>query len=317
VDLDSKIAVLGSTGLVGSTLTKKLNEEGYTNLVTVSHEKLDLRNQTSVKWFMRDEKPEYVFNCAALVGGIGANSNYPVNFLYDNMMIGFNVIRSCYEVEVKKLMVLGSSCIYPKICKQPIKESSLLSGSLEKSNEGYALAKISTIKLAQACNKQLDTNFISVMPCSLFGCGESFDLENSHLIPAIMRKMHEAKVQGKSEVEIWGSGNPKREFMYIDDLADALLFLMQEYNDSEVINVGTGVELTISEIALMIKEVVEFEGALVYNTNKPDGTMRKLLDSTNLIEMGWKPKVDFKDGLSLLYKWYLKELEENAGETSE
>jgi GDP-L-fucose synthase len=361
VDKHARIFITGHTGLVGSAIYNKLQAEGYINLITVEHAIIDLTKETEVKWFMKDNLPEYVFNCAGLVGGIWANSTYPVDYLYHNMMIGMNMVKYSYEVGVKKLLVLGSSCIYPKDCKQPIDESYLLSSSLEQTNEGYALAKISTIKLAQAYNKQYATNFISVMPCSLFGdndnfhpershlipaimrkmheakistiklaqaynkqyatnfisvmpCSlfgdnDNFHPERSHLIPAIMRKMHEAKIKGDNKVEIWGSGTPLREFMHTNDLSDGLLFLMNNYDSSEVINLGTGEDYEIREIVLMIKDIVGYEGELNYNLDKPDGTMRKLLDSSKITELGWKPKIDIYDGLMLLYNWYVKELE--------
>jgi GDP-L-fucose synthase len=309
VDKHARIFITGHTGLVGSAIYNKLQAEGYINLITVEHAIIDLTKETEVKWFMKDNLPEYVFNCAGLVGGIWANSTYPVDYLYHNMMIGMNMVKYSYEVGVKKLLVLGSSCIYPKDCKQPIDESYLLSSSLEQTNEGYALAKISTIKLAQAYNKQYATNFISVMPCSLFGDNDNFHPERSHLIPAIMRKMHEAKIKGDNKVEIWGSGTPLREFMHTNDLSDGLLFLMNNYDSSEVINLGTGEDYEIREIVLMIKDIVGYEGELNYNLDKPDGTMRKLLDSSKITELGWKPKIDIYDGLMLLYNWYVKELE--------
>lgn len=309
MDKHARIFITGHTGLVGSAIYNKLQAEGYINLITVEHAIIDLTKETEVKWFMKDNLPEYVFNCAGLVGGIWANSTYPVDYLYHNMMIGMNMVKYSYEVGVKKLLVLGSSCIYPKDCKQPIDESYLLSSSLEQTNEGYALAKISTIKLAQAYNKQYATNFISVMPCSLFGDNDNFHPERSHLIPAIMRKMHEAKIKGDNKVEIWGSGTPLREFMHTNDLSDGLLFLMNNYDSSEVINLGTGEDYEIREIVLMIKDIVGYEGELNYNLDKPDGTMRKLLDSSKITELGWKPKIDIYDGLMLLYNWYVKELE--------
>ena len=309
MDKNAKIYITGHTGLVGSSILNKLQAEGYQNLITRSHDELDLTKETEVKWFMRDHQPEYVFNCAGLVGGIYANSTYPVDYLYNNMMIGMNIVKYSYEVGVKKLMLLGSSCIYPKDCKQPIDESYLLSSPLEQTNEGYALAKISTIKLAQAYNKQHGTNFISVFPCSLYGDNDNFHPQNSHLIPAIMKKMHDAKTQGDNKVEIWGSGTPLREFIHTNDVADGLLFLMNNYDEGEIINLGSGEDYEIREIVLMIKDIVGYEGELNYNLDKPDGTMRKLLDSSKITGLKWKPKIDLYDGICLLYNWYLKELE--------
>ena len=304
---ESRIYVAGHSGMVGSAIVKKLQSEGYTNIITRSHEYLDLTIPYEVKYFIKDNKPEYVFQCAAKVGGICANSTYPVDFLYENMMINMNVIKYAYENDVAKLMVLGSSCIYPKECEQPIKEEYLLSKALESTNEGYALAKISGIKLCQAYNKQYGTNYISVMPCSLLGEGDNFHPQNSHLIPAIMLKCHNAKINGDKEVEIWGSGKPLREFMYTEDVADGLLFLMNSYDKSEVINLGTGIEHSISEIAEIIKEVIGFKGEFRYNTDKPDGTMRKVLDCSKMKKLGWKPKIELKEGIKMLYDWYLSE----------
>ena len=300
---DSKIYIAGHTGLVGSALYKKLTLEGYTNIITKSHSMLDLRDSVQVKWFMYDMKPEYVFVCAAKVGGIYANSTYPVDFLYDNLMIGLNIIKYSYRNEVTKLMYLGSSCIYPKVCPQPIKEEYLLTGKLEETNQAYALAKLSCISLCKAYNKQLGTNYINVLPCSIFGDNDNFDLKNSHFIPAIMRKMHEAKINNQDFVEVWGTGMPCREFLHSDDLADGLLFLMNE-SDEEVINIGSGIDYRIFEIVEMIKKVVEYKGEIHFDASKPDGTMKKLLCIDKITEMGWKPHLDFNQGLVKLYDWY-------------
>jgi len=310
---DSKIYIAGHTGLVGSALYKKLQSEGYTNIITRTHERLDLRDSVSVKWFFDDNKPDYVFICAAKVGGIYANDKYPVDFLYDNMMIGLNIIKYSFIYNVTKLMFLGSSCIYPKICTQPIKEEYLMTGSLEKTNEAYALAKLSCIKLCEMYNKQYKTDYISVMPCSLFGDNDNFDTLNSHFIPAIIRRMHDAKINNTETVTVWGTGMPRREFLHAIDLADALVFLMNSLN-KEIINIGSGIDYSIIEIVDMIKEVVEYKGNIEFDTAKPDGTMKKLLDVSKITDMGWKPQIEFKQGLRMLYEWYktdLKNGEEN------
>jgi GDP-L-fucose synthase len=290
--------------MVGSAVVRKLRSEGYHNLILKPHNIVDLSSQVETKWFLKDYKPDYIFICSAKVGGIHANNSYPVDFLYENMMIEFNIIKYAYEIGVKKLIMLGSSCIYPKNCKQPIREEYLLSNYLEATNEGYALAKISGIKLCQAYNKQYGTNFISVMPCSIFGVGDNFHPQNSHLIPAIMQRMYNAKINGDKEVEIWGTGKPKREFLYVDDLADGLLFLMQNYNESDIINIGTGVDYSISNIANQIKNIVGFKGELKFDTSKPDGTMKKLLDVSKINSLGWSHKIELKGGLKFLYEWF-------------
>lgn len=301
---DAKIYVAGHRGLVGSAICRKLQELGYHNILTRSHHELDLRNQKDVDEFFAHERPDYVFLAAAKVGGIIANSTYPAEFIYDNLMISAHVIHASYKYGVKKLLFLGSSCIYPRLCPQPIKEEYLLTGALEWTNEPYAVAKIAGIKLCQAYNKQYGTNFISCMPTNLYGPGDNFDLQNSHVIPALMKKMHDAKMRGDSQVVIWGSGTPYREFLHVDDLADACVFLMQNYVGNEQVNVGTGADVTIAELAHLIKDVVGFEGELVFDRSKPDGTPRKLLDVSVLHNLGWKASVGLQDGLSATYAWY-------------
>lgn len=301
---DAKIYVAGHRGLVGSALCRKLEALGYHNIIKRCHHKLDLRDQKSVDDFFAQERPEYVFLAAAKVGGIVANSTYPAEFIYDNMMISANVIHAAFKHGVKKLLFLGSSCIYPRLCPQPIKEEYLLTGALEWTNEPYAIAKIAGIKLCQSYNKQYGTNFISCMPTNLYGPGDNFDINNSHVIPALMKKMHDAKLRGDNQVIIWGSGAPYREFLHVDDLADASIFLMQNYSGNEHINVGTGNDLTIAKLAYIVKEIVGFEGELIFDRSKPDGTPRKLLDVSALQTLGWRATVNLKDGLTETYQWY-------------
>lgn len=307
MDKNSRIFVAGSTGMVGSSIVKELVSQGYENVITSKHEELDLTNQIETKWFIKDHKPDYVIIAAAKVGGIYANNTYPVEFMLDNTMIEFNLIRYSAEYDVKKLLMLGSSCIYPKECLQPIKEEYLLSKPLETTNEAYALAKISGIKLCQYYSRQYGKNFISAMPCSIYGIGDNFDLNNSHFIPALIRKMHEAKINNVEEVEVWGTGKPMREFLFADDLANACIFLMNHYNEPDIINVGSGVDYTIADIAEMIKNVVGFRGELRFNTEKPDGTFRKLLDVEKVKRLGWEPKTEFIDGLEKTYDWFCAE----------
>jgi len=304
VEKGAKVYVAGHQGLVGSAILRKLISEGYSNIVTRSFQELDLRDQIAVNEFFKKEKPEFVFLAAAKVGGILANNTYPVDFLRDNLLIQTNVIDAAYRYGAKKLLFLGSSCIYPKFAPQPIKEKYLLSGELEPTNEPYAIAKIAGIKLCQAYNRQYGTNFISVMPTNLYGPGDNFDLETSHVIPALIRKFHEAKINGKDQVVVWGSGRPFREFLHVDDLADACLFLMNNYNSSEIINIGTGKDLSIAELAYLIKDIVEYDGNIVFDTSKPDGTPRKLLDVSKLFNMGWKPRITLEEGIRSTYSWY-------------
>lgn len=291
--------------MVGSAILRKLQAEGYTNLITRTSAELDLRNQQAVADFFKQEKPEYVFLAAAKVGGIVANNTYRADFLYENLAIQNNVIHQAYENGVKKLLFLGSSCIYPKLAPQPLKEEYLLTGPLEPTNEPYAIAKIAGIKLCDAYRDQYGCNFISVMPTNLYGYNDNYHPENSHVLPALIRKFHEAKVSGAGSVNIWGSGTPKREFLFADDLADACYFLMQTYNEANLINIGTGEDLSIKDLALLIKEVIGFEGELVFDTTKPDGTPRKLMDVAKLHSLGWKHQIELKQGIALAYQDFL------------
>lgn len=304
----SKIYIAGHQGLVGSALMRRLKKENYINLITRTFEQLDLRNQKKVDLFFAQEKPDYVFLAAAKVGGILANSQYPADFLYDNLMISSNVIHAAYKYGVKKLIFLGSSCIYPRLCAQPMKENYLLTGELEKTNEPYAIAKITGIKLCQSYNRQYGTNFIACMPTNLYGPHDNFDLSFSHVIPALVAKFSNAKKEKQSQVTVWGSGKPRREFLFVDDCADALLFLMKNYNENELINVGVGVDVSIFQLAQMIKEVVRFEGETVFDKSKPDGTPQKLLDVTNINSLGWKAKTELKDGIEKTVGWYKEKM---------
>jgi GDP-L-fucose synthase len=304
MDLNNRIYVAGHRGMVGSALVRRLVQEGYTNLVTRTSKELDLRNQQKVNAFFKEERPEFVFLAAAKVGGILANNNFRAEFLYDNLAMELNVIHAAYQVQVKKLLFLGSSCIYPKLAPQPLREEYLLTGLLEYTNEPYAIAKIAGIKLCEAYRDQYDCNFISAMPTNLYGKGDNYHLENSHVIPALLRKFHEAKQQQKPTVEIWGSGKPFREFMYVDDLADASLFLMRKYNEKLFVNIGTGEEISIANLAHLVKDVVRYEGEVVFDASKPDGTPRKLMDSSRLHKLGWKHNVSLKDGLRRAYEFF-------------
>ena len=306
MEKNSKIYIAGHRGMVGSAIVRKLVMEGYSNLIFRTSSELDLRNQVDVTAFLKEERPEYVFLAAAKAGGIKANSTYRADFLYENLMIQNNVIHNSYLNDVKKLVFLGSSCIYPKLAPQPLKEEYLLTGLLEPTNEPYAIAKIAGIKMCEAYRNQYGCNFISVMPTNLYGYNDNYHPENSHVLPALIRKFHEAKLNGADQVSIWGSGEPKREFLFADDLADACFFLMQNYNDKELINIGTGQDLTIRELALLIKKNIGFEGNLVFDISKPDGTPRKLMDVSKLHELGWKHKVSLEEGLKLAYADYLK-----------
>ena len=303
---DSKIYVAGHNGMVGSAIVRKLKDLGYTNIVTKSKKELDLTNQFLVNQFFHFERPEYVFLAAAKVGGIKANDQFRADFIYQNLMIQYNIIKGSYDCGVKKLLFLGSSCIYPKFCEQPIKEEYLLTGTLEPTNDAYAIAKIAGIKMCQDFNKQYGTNYISVMPTNLYGPGDNYDLNNSHVLPAMIRKFHEAKLEEKDKVEIWGTGTPKREFLYVDDLADACIHLMLNYNDSEIVNIGTGQDVTIAELAIGIKNIVEFEGDIYFNTDMPDGTPRKLLDVSKLKELGWQYQTSLVEGIKKTYQDYVK-----------
>jgi GDP-L-fucose synthase len=303
----SKIYIAGHRGMVGSAIVRKLKQEGYQHIITRSSSELDLCNQQAVNDFFAAEKPDYVFLAAAKVGGILANNIYRGEFLYNNLMIEANIIHAAYVNKVTKLLFLGSSCIYPKLAPQPLKEEYLLTGLLEQTNEPYAVAKIAGIKLCEAYMDQYGCNFISAMPTNLYGQGDNYHLQNSHVIPAMLRKFHEAKEAKADFVELWGTGSPFREFMYVDDLADACFFLMENYNDRLFMNMGTGDEVTIKELALTIKEVVGFEGELKFDTTKPDGTPRKLMDSSRLHALGWKHQYSLKEGLAKAYGFFLNE----------
>jgi GDP-L-fucose synthase len=297
----AKIFVAGHSGMVGSAIVRKLQAEGYHNLVLKTSSELDLRNQSQVEGFFTTEKPEYVFLAAAKVGGILANNTYRADFLYENLMIESNIIHQSFVHKIKKLLFLGSSCIYPKMAPQPLREDSLLSGFLEETNEPYAIAKIAGIKLCENYRRQYGCDFISAMPTNLYGPNDNYDLNNSHVIPALIRKFHEAKRDHTPTVEIWGTGAPRREFMHVDDLADACLFLMDNYSDKDFINVGTGQELTINELASLIKEIVGFSGEILFDKTKPDGTPRKLMDVSKLKKMGWEYTTTLKTGLKKIY----------------
>ncbi|MDU3351668.1 GDP-L-fucose synthase [Clostridium sp.] len=306
---DSKIYVAGHRGLVGSAIVRELNKKGYINIIGKTHKELDLMDSVAVENFFKEERPEYVFLAAAKVGGIYANSTYPADFIFENLQIQNNVIGNSHKYGVKKLMFLGSSCIYPKMCPQPIKEEYLLSGYLEETNEAYALAKISGLKMCQYFNKQYGTNFISVMPTNLYGPYDNFHPEHSHVMPALIRRFHEAKVNGAKEVVVWGSGKPLREFLYSEDMADACIYLMENYEGNDFFNIGTGKEITIKGLAELIKEVVGYGGEIVWDSSKPDGTPRKLLDVSRLESQGWKYKMELKDGVKEAYEWYLENYE--------
>ncbi|WP_192821150.1 GDP-L-fucose synthase [Rufibacter sp. LB8] len=302
MEKNAKIYIAGHRGMVGSALLRKLQEAGFHNFILRTSAELDLRNQAAVERFFAEEQPEYVFLAAAKVGGIHANNTQKAEFIYDNLLIEANIIHQSYQHKVKKLLFLGSSCIYPKMAPQPLKEEYLLSGYLEPTNEPYALAKIAGIKLCEAYRSQYQCNFISVMPTNLYGYHDNYDLQTSHVLPALLRKFHEARQQRLQQVEIWGSGNPKREFLHADDLADACLFLMQTYNGAEPINIGTGEDISIKDLALLIKEVTGFQGELVFNTSMPDGTPRKLLDVIRLTTLGWQYSIELKQGITQVYE---------------
>ena len=304
MEKNSKIYIAGHDGMVGSAIHRRLEKEGFTNIVYRTINELDLTNQSETLNFFEKEKPEYVFLAAAKVGGIIANNTYRAQFIYENIQIQNNVIHSSYLNGVNKLLFLGSSCIYPKLAKQPLKEEYLLTDLLEPTNEPYAIAKIAGIKMCQAYNDQYNTNYISVMPTNLYGPNDNFDLKTSHVLPALIRKFHEAKIDRKPFVEIWGTGSPKREFLYVDDLADACLFLMQNYNENVIINIGVGEDISIKDLAFLIKDIVGFEGDLKFDKSKPDGTPRKLLDVTRLHSTGWKHLIELKNGIIKTYNWY-------------
>lgn len=303
---DSKIYIAGHRGMVGSAISRHLKKKGFTNLITRTSAELDLRNQAAVQAFFAAEKPEYVFLAAAKVGGILANNTYRGEFLYDNLMIEANIIHAAYQQEVKKLCFLGSSCIYPKLAPQPLKEEYLLTGSLEQTNEPYAIAKIAGIKLCESYRDQYGCNFISVMPTNLYGYGDNYHPKNSHVLPALIRRFHEAKTENKPEVVVWGTGTPKREFLFADDLAEACYYLMKNYNEKSLVNVGTGEDVSIGELAAIVSEIIGYEGKITFDTTKPDGTPRKLMDVSKLHTLGWKHKIDLKEGIKLAYQDFLE-----------
>ena len=304
LDRNGKIYVAGHRGLVGSALVRRLKKDGFANIVTRTHAELDLTRQADVETFFAEEKPDYVILAAAKVGGIHANNTYPAEFIMENLQIICNVIDAAHKNKVKKLLFLGSSCIYPKECPQPIKEEYLLSDYLEQTNEAYALAKISGLKMCAYYKRQYGDNFISVMPCNLYGPEDNFELQNSHVLPALLRKFHEAKLRGDKTVTVWGSGTPLREFLHVDDLADACLFLMDHYEGEEFFNVGSGKEVTILELARLIQRITGFEGELIMDGSKPDGTMRKVVDFSRLQQLGWEPGIELEEGIRTTYEWF-------------
>lgn len=301
----SKVYIAGHRGMVGSAILRLLKNYGYTNLILKTSKELDLREPIAVQTFFEIERPDYVFLAAAKVGGIIANNTYRADFIYENLAIQNNIIHNAYVYGVKKLMFLGSSCIYPKLAPQPLKEEYLLTGTLEHTNEPYAIAKIAGVKMCEAYRAQYGCNFISVMPTNLYGPNDNYDLEKSHVLPAMIRKFHEAKIQGLSNVTLWGTGSPKREFLHADDLASACLYLMENYNESELVNVGTGVDVTIKELAETVKEIVGFDGQIIWDTAKPDGTPRKLMDVSKLHNVGWRHTINLKEGIALAYNDFL------------
>ena len=301
-----KIYIAGHRGMVGSAIVRRLQKDGFTNIITRTSKELDLKEQSAVREFFKSEKPDVVVLAAAKVGGIHANNVYRAQFLYENLMIESNVIHSSHESGVKKLLFLGSSCIYPKLAPQPLKEESLLSGFLEQTNEPYAIAKIAGIKLAESYRRQYGSNFISAMPTNLYGPNDNYDLNNSHVLPALIRKFHTAKVSGAAAVEVWGTGSPMREFLHVDDLADACFFLLQNYDEEMFVNIGTGEDLTIKALAEMIKEIVGYTGELKWNTDKPDGTPRKLMDVSRLHNLGWKHRIGLREGITAVYAEFAK-----------
>ncbi len=305
INKDAKIYVAGHRGMVGSAIVRRLKADGYTNIITRTSKELDLRNQNDVERFFKENRPEYVFLSAAKVGGIGANIKYPSEFLTDNLLIQTNVIKSAFENDVKKLLFLGSSCIYPKNAPQPLKEEYLLSGYLEPTNEGYAIAKIAGLKMCEYYNKQYGVDFTSIMPCNLYGENDNFHPEHSHVMASLIRRFHEAKVNKSPYIEVWGSGNQFREFMYIDDLADAIMYVIENYKKHEFLNVGTGNDVTIRELSEIIKEIVGYEGEIRFDTSKPDGMFRKVMDVSKINDIGWKAKISLREGIKKTYEWYL------------
>ncbi len=313
MDKSAKIYVAGHRGMVGSAIVRKLEKEGFSNIITRTSKDLDLRNQAQVQAFFKTEKPDFVVLAAAKVGGIHANNVYRAEFLYDNLSIQNNVINSAHENGVTKLLFLGSSCIYPKMAPQPLKEDSLLTGELEPTNEPYAIAKIAGIKMCESYRDQYGSNFISAMPTNLYGPNDNYDLNNSHVLPALIRKFHEAKESGAKEVMIWGTGSPKREFLHVDDLADACFYLLENYDGKELVNVGCGEDISIKDLALTIKDIVGFKGELTFDTSKPDGTPRKLMDVSKLKNIGWEASISLKDGISSTYELFKASYEDFKG----
>ena len=308
MDKNAKIYIAGHRGMVGSAIKRALEKDSYTNLIYKTKEELDLLDQSSVVELFKNERPEYVFIAAAKVGGILANNTYPADFIYQNLQIQNNIIYNAHKYKVKKLLFLGSSCIYPKLANQPIKEEYLLTGLLEPTNEAYAIAKIAGLKMCQYYKKQYGANFISCMPTNLYGPNDNFDLENSHVLPALIRKFYEARKENKENITIWGSGTPKREFLFVDDLADACIFLINNYDGVDTINVGVGKDISISELAQMIKNIIGFSGEIIYDETKPDGTLKKLLDVSRINDLGWKAQTTLEDGLKKTIEWYKKSL---------
>ena len=306
MEKNSRVYIAGHRGLVGSAIVRNLEAKGFTNIITRTHAELDLTNQADVRRFFEEEKPEYVFLAAAKVGGIHANNTYPADFIYDNLMIQNNVIKAAHDFKVTKLLFLGSTCIYPKMAPQPIKEEYLLTGALEETNEAYAVAKIAGLEMCKFFKRQYGDNFISCMPTNLYGPNDNFDLKSSHVLPALIRKFHEAKVNGTETVEVWGTGTPLREFIYVDDMAAACVFLMENYDGEQHVNIGTGEEVSIRQLAETVKEVVGFEGELVFNTDMPDGTPRKLTTVDKLHGLGFMHKVSLNEGIKLAYNWFLE-----------
>jgi GDP-L-fucose synthase len=311
LEQNAKIYIAGHTGLIGSAMVRKLRSFGYSNIITKTHKEMDLTQREKVEEFFEKENPQYVFLAAAKVGGIFANSTYPAEFIYENLMIQTNVIDLSYRYGVKKLLFFASSCIYPKMCQQPMKEEYLMIGPLEPTNEPFGVAKLAGMKMCQAYNRQYGTNFISIIPANVYGINDHFD-EEGHVVASLIKKFHEAKVKGEESVTIWGTGKPKREFFYADDLAEACIFLMDQYNENEAINVGTGVGTTITEVAKWIKRITGFKGHIIYDTTKPDGNPVRLLDTSRITTLGWKPKTLLDEGLRITYKWYKKFLSNNT-----
>jgi GDP-L-fucose synthase len=313
LDRDAKVFVAGHRGLVGSAIVRRLEAEGFTDVVTAARDQLDLRDQAAVNYWFRDHRPDHVFLVAGKVGGIMANSTRPAEFLYDNMMIHATVVQAAHEHDVKKLLYLGSACVYPRDTPQPIREDQLLTGPLEPTNEGYALAKISGMRLCESYRRQYGCDFISAMPTNLYGPGDNFDLQGSHVMPALMRKAHEAKLAGIDRLEVWGSGNPTREFLHVDDLADACLFLMDTYDDEGHINVGTGVDTSIRQLAETVRDVVHPDAELVFDASKPDGMPRRVLDVSRIEGLGWKARTPLLEGVQSTYAWFLEHVDELRG----